>query len=84
MMNYSEVSFITEFRGECAGDYATHLEYVEDGAWEKDYFTDWLNSYRDCPYLDEIADFCNKVNDAIQIWFIGVEDGSIDPEASMK
>lgn len=84
MMNYSECGFITEFRGKMANEYDTHLEYVEDGAWEKDYFADWLASYSDYPYLEEIEDFCRKVNYYIRHWFDGVEKGVIDSEASRE
>ena len=52
MMNdYSAVGFVSYFRGELANEYDTHLEYVEMGGWEKDYFADWLDSDPDYPFL---------------------------------
>ena len=81
MMNYTACDFVTNFRGEMANNYDTHLEYVEMGAWEKDYFADWLASCSDYPSLEEIEDFCHSVNYYIGHWFDGVEAGIIDPEA---
>ena len=84
MMNYNECDFITEFRGECANGYATHLEYVEMGGWEKDYFARWLDSCIDYPTLDEIESFCHTVSYYLDHWFDGVEVGKIDPEAGVE
>ena len=49
MKDYSTVGFVSYYRGKRANEYDTHLEYVEDGAWEKDYFADWLDSDPDYP-----------------------------------
>ena len=86
MMYYNECKFITEFRGERANDYATHFDYVKDGAWEKDYFLNWLTSYSEDEYpsLDEIGDCCKTVAYYIGHWLDGVEAGLVDPEAGMK
>ena len=85
MMNdYSTVGFVSYFRGELANEYDTHLEYVEMGGWEKDYFADWLDSDPDYPFLDEIIDFATKVDNAIQMWFEGVRAGVIDSEAGVE
>ena len=87
MENYSEVGFINMYKGEYANDYTTRLKYVEMGAFERDYFADWLESETNSscyPSLDEIADFCNKVQKAIDKWFEGVYEGVIDSEAGWK
>lgn len=85
MMNYNECDFITEFRGECANDYATHKEYVEMGGWEMDYFSNWLEGLKDgeYPHLDEIEVFCHTVSYYLGHWLDGVEAGIIDPEAGV-
>lgn len=83
--NYSEVGWISYFRGEYANDYRTHLDYVEAGAWEKDYFAHWLEADDDYyPELDEIASFCINLQKAIEKWFEGVEAGVIDSEAGWE
>lgn len=82
--NYNDVSFINNFRGEMASEYRTHLNYVEMGGWEKDYFSSWLEGCSDYPYLGEIADFCRETDAAILVWLEGVEAGAIDPEASYE
>lgn len=84
MMNYNECGFITEFRGCLAEEYDTHLEYVESGGWEKDYFNDWLISCSDYPTLGEIEDFCKTLQYYLDHWFDGVEEGKIDPEAGVE
>lgn len=84
MKNYSAVGFISYFRGVMASEYSTHLEYVEMGGWERDYFADWLASCSDYPSLDEIEDFCHNVNKAIELWLDGVEAGVIDSEAGVE
>ena len=84
MKDYSTVGFVSYYRGKRANEYDTHLEYVEDGAWEKDYFADWLDSDPDYPFLDEIIDFATKVDNAIQMWVEGVRAGVIDSEAGVE
>ena len=83
-MNYVECGFISYFRGEMANDYDTHLEYVESGAWEKDYFSCWLESCSDYPDLKEIESFCKTLQHYLDHWFNGVEEGKIDPEAGVE
>lgn len=87
MMNYNECDFITNFRGEYANDYFTHKEYVESGAWEKDYFSNWLDAYiasGEYPMLEDIENFCKTTNYYLNHWFDGVELGKIDPEAGVE
>jgi hypothetical protein len=84
MMNYDQCGFITYYRGFMANDYDTHYEYVEDGAWEKDYFADWLASCSDYPSLDEIEHFCHQVQYYMGHWFDGVKAGKIDSEAGVE
>ena len=84
MKDYSTVGFISNYRGEYADEYRTHLEYVESGAWEKDYFAAWLEGCSDYPKLGEIMEFCEVINDALTEWIQGVETGEIDPEAEVK
>ena len=84
MKDYSTVGFVSYYRGKRANEYDTHLEYVEMGAWEKDYFADWLASCSDYPSLEEIEDFCRTTNYYIRHWFDGVKAGKIDPEAGTE
>ena len=82
-MNYNECEFITNFRGEFADDYPTHLEYVKSGMWEKDYFANWLleQTDSDCyPLLEDIERFCHQTLYYLGHWFAGVEEGAINPE----
>lgn len=81
MKNCSDVAYITGYRGELAGHYDTHLEYVEYGGFEKDYFYEWTESCSDYPTLSEIIEFATKLDEDIRLWLDGVEDGSIDSEA---
>ena len=88
-MNYTvECAFVTDFRGVSANDYATHLEYVKSGAWEKDYFVWWIDTHglykEDYPTLKEIEDFCHQVSYYLRHWFDGVKAGKIDPEAGTE
>ena len=84
MNDYSPVGWVSSWRGECANEYATHLEYVENGGWEKDYFDGWLNGSVAYPDLSEIIDFCTKLNNTILLWLEGVEAGIIDSEAGWE
>jgi hypothetical protein len=86
MKNYVECGFISYFRGESANDYDTHFEYVESGAWEKDYFFNWLESYddKDHSFLEEIKNFCKTTQYYLKHWFDAVEAGVIDPEAGFE
>ena len=85
MMNYSEVSFITEFRGECAYKHDTHLDYVKSGDWEKDYFVNWLESWGEdeFPSIEAIGDCCKTVSYYMGHWLSAVDAGLIDPEAKI-
>lgn len=87
MMNYNECDFITNFRGEFANEYATHLEYVKSGDWERDYFQHWTNSQMLADYgfptLEEIKVFCHTTMYYMGHWYDGVESGVINPEAGV-
>jgi hypothetical protein len=80
----SEIEFIQEFKGECANDYETRMEYVEKGGFEKDYFSSWLESCSDYPNLIEIKEFCEAVNDGITMWIEAVENDLIDSEEGWR
>ena len=84
MMNYSAVEYISNYRGQFANEYDTHLEYVESGAWEKDYFSAWLEGCSDYPSLCELMVFCKEVSYDIRHWLDGVNSGKIDPEAGIE
>lgn len=80
----SEIEFIQEFEGEYANEYNSRYEYVERGAFEKDYFASWLESCSDYPTLIEIQEFCEAVGEAIKMWLYAVERGYIEPNADWK
>lgn len=84
MKDYSTVGYVSNYRGEYADEYRTHLEYVESGAWEKDYFSAWIEGCSDYPDLWEIKEFCDKVIEDIELWAEGVNIGKIDPETGVE
>ena len=43
MSKKNAYEFVTSFVGEYANDYRDFYEYVINGGWEKDYFSDWLD-----------------------------------------
>ena len=67
MKDYSTVGYTSNYRGEYADEYRTHLEYVESGAWEKDYFANWLEDCGGDYNLYDIQEFCKAVNKAIEL-----------------
>lgn len=81
-LNYSSADIVSIFRGECANEYTTHKEYVEAGAWERDYLLSWLETWGtdEFPSLNTIGDFCHNLQEMIDLWFVGVNAGEIDPE----
>lgn len=80
----TNIGWISDWVGECAYDYPTQYDYVIKGGWEKDYFDGWLNNATIYPTLEEIIDFCNWLNEQIELWISAVEEGVIDSEASRE
>ena len=67
------IKIVEEFKGEYFSDYANIKEYVEMGAWEKDYFSAWLASCSDYPTLREIENFCKQTTAIIEAYLDIVE-----------
>ena len=77
MIKKNAYEFVTSFVGEYADDYKSFYEYVAKGAWEKDYFSDWLDKISvDCGYpsLEEIIAECNFANRQIALYLDIVEE----------
>lgn len=61
------------FKGEYYNDYNNTYEYVTSGAWEKDYFSAWLEGCSDYPFIEEIKNFCIDTDRIIRLYLDAVE-----------
>jgi hypothetical protein len=75
------VKEVQEFKGECASDYKTRVDYILNwSAFEKDYFASWIDGCSDYPMLCEIRNMCDRIDGMITMWERAVENGWIDAE----
>lgn len=74
------VQEVNEFEGECANEYKTRWEYVESGAFEKDYFAAWLEGCSDYPMMDEIIEQAQFIQKMTGNWYLAEEFGLINAE----
>ena len=77
MSKKNAYEFVTSFVGEYANDYRDFYEYIINGGWEKDYFSDWLDRISaDCVYptLDDIIAECKFANRQIALYLDVVEE----------
>lgn len=72
---------VQDFKGELANEYKTRMDYVNEGGFEKDYFSAWLEGCSDYPYMSEIVEMATHINEMVDEWIAAVDDGEIDPEA---
>lgn len=77
-----EIMEVYEFKGECANEYKTRYDYVISGAFEKDYFSSWLDSCSDYPMLNEIIEFCQTASKLVDKWIHAVDEGVLDSEGN--
>jgi thiaminase len=70
------VETVETFRGECFNDYENIWDYVSKGGWEKDYFSAWLDGCSDYPFISEIKDFCEAVDELLTEYTHYIEENS--------
>lgn len=78
------VQSVQEFNGESANMYESRWEYVESGAFERDYFAVWYENY-DCanscmPLIEDIIAQAQFIQKMIDNWFLAEEFGLINAE----
>ena len=74
---YDRVRYILDYEGEHAKCYVSKIKYVEERAFEKDYFKAWIESKDTFPDLETIKDFCESLSRDILLLRIGIELGVI-------
>lgn len=76
------IAEVQNFKGEYANEYRTRYDYVcQYCAFEKDYFSAWLEGCAEYPYVSEIAEMATHIQEMVDEWIAAVDDGEIDPEA---
>lgn len=68
------VEKVETFKGEYFNDYKDMYDYVANGGWEKDYFSAWLEGCVDYPFIIEIKEFCEAVDELLTQYIHYVEE----------
>lgn len=72
---------VHEYKGEYANEYDMRYDYIYSRcAFEKDFFSNWLEGCDIYPNTYEIIDVCQYIQNMIELWKYAIEKGWIDGE----